>query len=175
LGPFGRDDGDIRSGDWRWRDDNRRIDRQAAGATEVLEVLPARHNDRMVGRQGRRRNGSRPAIERLGLSEASRSFGDNGAIVQRIGQIRMERPQLLFLEACGVSQQLISRRQVASRRRAFRPIEHVTSVLVFRHRVSGASLQYVASTCDCSPGSCLALLARRKSGDVTRRRVDGRV
>jgi hypothetical protein len=120
------------------------MDRQATRAAEVFKVLSARHSHRMVGRQRRRRNGSRPAIERLGLSESSRSFGDDGEVVQRVGQIRMERAQLLFLEACGASQQLISRCQVASRRGAFRPIEHVTSVLLFRHRVSGASLQLVA-------------------------------
>jgi hypothetical protein len=55
----------------------------------------------------------------------------------------MERTQFLFLNACGASQQLSSRRKVASRRGAFRPIEHVTSVPLFSHRVSRAFSQSV--------------------------------
>jgi hypothetical protein len=51
----------------------------------------------------------------------------------------MERTQFLFLNACGASQQLISRGKVASRRGAFRPIDQVTNVLLFSHRVSRAS------------------------------------
>ena len=47
----------------------------------------------------------------------------------------MLRTQLFFLNACGVSQQLISRQQVACLCGAFRPLEQVTSVLLFSHRV----------------------------------------
>jgi hypothetical protein len=89
----------------------------------------------MIRRKRCGRYRSRPAIERLGLARASHSFGNDGEIVQGIGEIRMVRTQLLFLNACGVSQQLISRHKVASRRGAFRPLEQVTSVLLFSHRV----------------------------------------
>ena len=51
----------------------------------------------------------------------------------------MVRTQLLFLDACGVSQQLISRRQVASRCGAFRPLEQLTSILLFSHQVLATS------------------------------------
>jgi hypothetical protein len=55
----------------------------------------------------------------------------------------MERTQLFFLNACGGSQQLISRRKIASHRGAFRSIKYLTSILTFGHRVSGASVHSV--------------------------------
>ena len=54
----------------------------------------------------------------------------------------MVRTKLLFLYACGVPQQLISRRKVACRCGAFRALEEVTSVLI-GHRVLATSRQYV--------------------------------
>ena len=91
----------------------------------------------MVGRKRRRRDGCRPAIERLGLAGASCFFDDDGEVVQRVGQVRMERAQFFFLGAGGVSQQLIGRRKVASHRGVFGSIEQVTKVLVFRHGITG--------------------------------------
>jgi hypothetical protein len=41
----------------------------------------------------------------------------------------VERTQLGLLNACGASQQLISRRQVAIRRGVFSHLEHVSSIL----------------------------------------------
>ncbi len=127
----------------RWRDDGRCVDRQATRAAEVFKVLSACQDHRMVGRKRRRRYGSRPAIERLGLARSSCSFGNDGEVVQGVGEIWMERTQLFFLNACGASQQLISGRKVACRRRAFRPIEQVTSVLLVSHGVSAAFSQSV--------------------------------
>ena len=58
----------------RWRDHGGRVDRQTAGAAEVFEVLPACHDHRIVGRKRSRRDGRRPAIERLGLAPTVRFF-----------------------------------------------------------------------------------------------------
>jgi hypothetical protein len=93
----------------------------------------------MVRRKRRRRDRRRATVERLGFRGASGSFGDDGEVVQCVGQIRMMRPQLFFLKFCGACQQLISRCKVASRRGALRPVEHATSVLMFRHGMSGVS------------------------------------
>jgi hypothetical protein len=93
----------------------------------------------MVRRKRRRRDGCGPPVQGLGLSRTSGPFGDDGEIVQRVGQIRMMRPKLFFLKLRGTRQQLISRGKVASRRGALRPIEHVTRVLMFRHGMSGVS------------------------------------
>ena len=89
----------------------------------------------MIGRKRCDCDGNRPAIERLGLARASGSFGDDGPVVQGFGKMRMVRTQFLFLNPCGVSQQLICRHKVAGRRGAFRLLEQVTSVLLFSHRV----------------------------------------
>jgi hypothetical protein len=121
------------------------IARQATRAAEIFKVLSAGSDHRMIRRKRRRRYGSRPAIERLGLARASRPLGDDSKVVQRVGQIRMERTQLFFLNARRAFQQLISRHQIASRRGTFRPIEHLPSVLMFGHRVSGFPMQSVAA------------------------------
>jgi hypothetical protein len=115
-------------------------------AAKVFEVLPACRDHRMVGRKRRRCYGSRPAKEPLGLTRASCSFGDDCEVVQRVGEIRMERTQLIFLNACGASQQLIRGHKVASRCGAFRPLEQVTSVLLFGHRVSRDFSQFVGES-----------------------------
>jgi hypothetical protein len=78
----------------------------------------------------------------------------------------MERTQLFFLNACGASQQLISRHKIAIRRGTFRPIEHLTSVLMFGHRVSGFPMQSVLRNCDCSPASLLQLVTRSLSREL---------
>jgi hypothetical protein len=62
------------------------------------------------------------------------SFGNDGKVVQRVGEIRVERTQLFFLNPCRTSQQFICRREVAIHRGAFRPIEDVTST-GWRHGV----------------------------------------
>ena len=110
-------------------------------AAEVFEVLPARHDHRMIGRKRRRSYGRRPAIKTLRLTPASRSFGDDREVVQGIGEIRVERAELFFLNARGAAQQLTGRRKVARRSSVFRPLENVTSLLLFSHRVP-------ASNCD---------------------------
>ena len=46
----------------------------------------------------------------------------------------MEGTQFGFLNACGASEQLIGRREIASDRGAFCLIEHAASILLFRHR-----------------------------------------
>ena len=142
---------------WRWRDDGVWVDRQTTRAAEVFKVLPAGHDHRMVGRQRCRRDGRSSAIERLGLARASRSFGDDGEVVQGVGEIRMKRAEFFFLNARGASQQLIGRRKVASCRGAFRPLEQLTSFLLFSHR-----RLFLECHCDCSPAS------RRRSASRSR-------
>jgi hypothetical protein len=123
---------------------------------EVFKVLPAFHDHRVIEGKRRRSYGRSSAIKTLSLTPVSPSFGDDGEVVQGIGEIRMERPELFFLNARGASQQLISRSKVASRRGAFRPLEQVTSFLLFSHR------GLFESHCDCSPAS------RRRSASRSR-------
>jgi hypothetical protein len=112
----------------RRRTDSGYIDRQATRAAEVFEVLSARCDHRIVRRKRRGRNRGRPAVERLGIARSSGFLSDDGEVIQRARQIRMQRTQLSFLNACGMSQQLIRRREVASGRGMFRHLEHVLNV-----------------------------------------------
>jgi hypothetical protein len=92
----------------------------------------------MVRWQRRCGNRHRPSIERLGVAGPSNLLGDDGEVVQCVGQIRMARTQLGLLNASGVSQQLIGRREVAIDSSMFRHLEDVSSIPHFRHRISGA-------------------------------------
>ncbi len=117
------------------------IDLQATRAAEVFEVLSARRNHRMVHGKRRGRNRHRLAIKRLGIAWPSCLLGDDGEVIERVGQIRMERTQFGFLNARGFSQQLIRRREVTSSGGAFRLPEHVSNVRKFRHGVHGVARQ----------------------------------
>jgi hypothetical protein len=135
---FGSDDVFLQLGVPRRRADRRLIDRQAPRAAEIFKILLACQDHRMVGRKRRRSDGCRASIERLGFAGASCSFDDDREVVQRVGQIRMEWTQFFFLNAGGVSQQLISGRKVASHCGVFRAIEQVTKILMFRHGFKGS-------------------------------------
>ena len=118
----------------RWSADGGCVDRQATLATEAFEVLSALGDHRMIRRKRRGRNRRRAPVERLGIVGPSCFLGDDGEVVQGVGEIRVKRTQLFFLNACGASQQLISGRKVALRHGAFRLIERV---LLLSHHDSG--------------------------------------
>ena len=79
-------------------------------------------------------DGNRSAIERLGLARVPCFFGNDGKVVQRVGQVRMKRTQLFFLNGCGAPQQFKCGLEVAGRRGLFRSIEEVLSAW-WRHFV----------------------------------------
>jgi hypothetical protein len=83
-------------------------DRQAALTAEVVEVLSALRDHRMVRRKRRGRNCRRPSKERLGIAQSSCLLGDDGEVGQRARQIRMKRTQFGFLRPSGVLQQLVA-------------------------------------------------------------------
>jgi hypothetical protein len=76
------------------------INRHPTRAAKTFEVLAAGDDHRVPGRKRRRRNGDRSAIERLGVAQIPRLFGDDGEVVEGVGQIRMERDPA-FLPECG--------------------------------------------------------------------------
>ena len=79
------------------------------------------------------RRRSPPPIESLGVVKPSCLLGDDGEVVEGIGQVRMGRAELGFLDARDVSQQFIGGGKVASRRRLSCGLEHASSVLQVRH------------------------------------------
>src|SRR5688572_18924535 len=88
----------------------------------------------MVRRQRRGRNRCRPPVKRLGITEASSFLRDDREVVQRVGEVGMERTQLSFLNAGGLSEQFACRREVAIRGGAFRDSEDLFNITGFRHR-----------------------------------------
>ena len=111
------------------------LERHATLSAEILEVLPALRDDRMVRWKRLRRDRRRPSIERLGIGEPSGPLRDDGKAVQRVGQVRMERAHLGFLDASGLFQQLICGREITIDGGAFRQLEHAPSIRQFRHRI----------------------------------------
>ncbi len=104
-------------------------------AAEIFEVLTACDDHGMIRRKRRFRYGSGPAIERLCFADASCFFGDHPEIVQRLGQLWMEGPEILFLTTKGALQQLIRGLEVASPGGTLRGVEQLKSILVFSHRL----------------------------------------
>jgi hypothetical protein len=76
--------------------------------TEVFKILSTRSDHRVVRRKRRRRDLYRPPIGRLGIVRPPGSLGDDGEVVERVGQIRVERTEFGLLKLCGVSEQLFS-------------------------------------------------------------------
>ncbi len=110
----------------RWR---RFIDWQTARAAERFEVLPAGRNHRIVYRKRCGCDRHRSPVERLGIVKPPCLLGDDGEVVQCIGEVRVERAQFGFLNTCGASEELIGRREIVRRGRVFRGVEQASRFL----------------------------------------------
>ena len=87
----------------------------------------------MVGGKGCRRDGDRPAIKPLGFARAPCFFGNDGEVVQRVGEIRMEWPEAGLLQKGSLAEKLFSCRVITGRGRLFRRIDDGLRFARFRH------------------------------------------
>jgi hypothetical protein len=83
-----------------------------------------RGDEGMIWLQRRGRNGIGPAIAELGVLRLVRDIAHDAEVVQRVGQVRMERAETSFLQKSSLAQQLFSGGIITRRRGLFRRIDH---------------------------------------------------
>jgi len=107
-------------------------------AAEILEVLPTRGDHGVVGLTGCRGDRDRPPIARFRLVQTPALLRNDGQVVQRIGQVGMDRSEFGFLAKGGVSEKLFRGNEIADARSVLRLGKYLSSVPRFRHRIPWA-------------------------------------
>ena len=79
---------------------------QSPSGAEILEVLPARGDERMIRLERRRGDIVRATKIALGLCRLLRHLTDDTQIVQRVRKIRMERAEAGLLQPGRLAEQL---------------------------------------------------------------------
>ena len=79
---------------------------QSPGGAEILEVLPARGDKRMIRIERRHGDIVRATKIALGLCRLLRHLTDDTQIVQRVRKIRMERAEAGLLQPGRLAEQL---------------------------------------------------------------------
>ena len=89
----------------------------------------------MVVRQNRPRDLIRSPVEALGVGRLVDDLADDAEIVQRVGEVGIERAELGLLHERRVAEQLFGGRVVAGRGGLFSCIDHGSSFARVRHEV----------------------------------------
>ena len=119
-----------------WR--GRKVHRLAARGTEILEVLPARGDERMIGRQGGRGNRARAPEKLLGVGVLPGDLAHDPEVIERVREIGMERSDARLLQRRHLAKQPFGGRVVAGRGGLFRRLDDGLKFLRVRH---GSPLQ----------------------------------
>ena len=83
------------------------LERLAGGLAEVSEILSARLDQRVLGRECGRRDAIRSAITRLGVRGLTDVFRDDAEVVQRVREVGMSGAELPLLEGSCLTQVLL--------------------------------------------------------------------
>src|SRR5262245_56671276 len=102
-------------------------------AVKLVQILAARGDEGMVGRERGSGDVVCPAITLFRVAELVEYFADDAEIVQRVRQLRIDRTETSFLLVRGAAQQPFGGGVVARGRRLFRGLD-IRSCIVRFHQ-----------------------------------------
>ena len=130
------------------------FDLLAPPLTKVAKILLTGRDEGMVRMQRRSRDADRPPEVLLRVVWFSGDFAHDPDVVQRVGQVRMARPETRFLQASRLAQQVFRRDVVTRFRRRFCGVDECARFACFRHAREEA--RYIRDAVDRS-GSTVRL------------------